>query len=185
MGNYLTSTLMEDLAEAYVFLTEDFMSIGRTCEGYPSLPDLDGDLRDLLRLAASRCGARIAAAVKREKRCFLLKTLMSVRDEGMDITPAVAQGAARRVLGRGLDGRVTARLFSTPGRTAKSKSRIGAIDLACMENALKEKLTELLDKIEAAKVAAWEQWLRSSERFGILSDWALQRQLRTGTKAHA
>lgn len=172
----LKSTLHADLAAAYRRLTADLWNIGRTPEGTPCFPGDDEQVQALVRQAAARCGANVAAAVKREKRRLLLEGLLATRQAGVDITPAVAQGTARRLLGRGLDPRATAKLFATLGRTAANKSNVTADDLVQLENELHQRLASLLLAIEQAKNQAGEHWFHSVERAEVLEDWAQQRR---------
>lgn len=172
----LRSSLQDDLKAAYDRLTSDFASIGRTADGHACFPDDDYLVQKLIRKAAARCGAGVSAAVKREKRSFLLGALLKARSQGVDVTPAVAKGAARRVLGRRLDERFVADLLATPGRTAANKSAVTADDLAPLEERLNQKLGPLLDRIEAAKARAHRQWFRSQGRIQVLADWRQQRR---------
>lgn len=172
-----TSTLKPDLQAAYDRLTADLKGIARTPKGVACFPGDDDEVQTLLHQAAARCGAGIGAAVKREKRRLLLVDLVKAHQtDGLDITPAVAQGTARRVLGRGLSARLTAKLFSTPGRTAAHKSSVTADDLAQLENHLVEQLAPLLEEIEVAKRDANARWHGSQERSEALADWAQQRR---------
>lgn len=171
----LMSTLCEDLQVAYDRLTEDFVSIGRTPTGAPCFPENDDQVQRLIQQAASRCGAGISAAVKREKRSWLLRALVAARADGLDVTPAVAKGAARRVLGRRVDERFVAQLLATPGRTAANKSNVKAADLAPMATRLDRELGPLLDRINAAKSQAHSRWYASDGRLGALADWRHQR----------
>ncbi len=172
------STLVPDLAAAYTRLTHDFARIGRTPDGQPCFPDDDEVVRALLRTAASRCGAAVGTAVKREKRRLLLLGLASAKSEGYDITPAVAQGTAHRLLNRGLDPKPLARMFATPGRTAANKSKVCAEDLAALELELDHRLGPLLREIDERKQRARKEWAGSPERAKVLDDWRKQRRSR-------
>lgn len=171
----LRSTLREDLQAAYDRLTVDFVSIGRTASGAPCFPEEDDLVQRLIQQAASRCGAGISAAVKREKRFWLLTALVAARADGLDVTPAVAKGAARRVLGRRVDERFVAQLLATPGRTAANKSPVKAADLAPIEIRLDRELGPLLDRIDAEKSRAHSRWYASDGRLAALADWRHQR----------
>lgn len=177
----LQSTLHADLAGAYRQLTADLWRIGRTLDGNPCFPEDDDQVRTLARQAAARCGAAVAAAVKREKRRLVLQALHAERTNGTDITPAVAQGSARRLLGRGLDSRATAGIFATPGRTAANKSAVSADDLGQLESELHQRLAPLLMAIDHAKNEASQTWFHSRERAEVLADWAEQRRLQLST----
>jgi len=171
----LISTLCEDLQAAYDRLTLDFVSIGRTPSGAPCFPVSDDQVQRLIQVAASRCGAGISAAVKREKRRWLLGALIASRADGLDVTPAVAKGAARRVLGRRVDERFVAQLLATPGRTAANKSQVRASDLVPTETRLDDELGPLLDRIDAEKSRAHSRWYASQGRLDALADWRHQR----------
>lgn len=175
----LQSHLETDLRAAYDRLTADFMRIGRDPEGAPCFPDDDDLVHKLIQQAAARCGANVGAAVKREKRTWLLAALLNARSAGLDVTPAVVKGAAQRVLGRRLDERFVAKLFATPGRTAASKSDVQPADLVLIEDRLKQELTPLLDRINAAKATAHSRWYLSEERQQVLADWRRQRDGRS------
>lgn len=172
----LTSTLTADLKAAYDRLTADMRRIARNSQGGACFPGSDDEVQALLHQAAARCGAFIGAAVKREKRRLLISSLLDAHRGGMDITPAIAQGTARRVLGRGLDSRFTAQHFSRPGRTAADKSTVTPDDLAEFENNLVSQLQPLIEEIEAAKHRANAQWHASAARLEVLADWAQQRR---------
>ena len=173
----INSTLKPDLQAAYDRLTVDLNGIARTPKGAACFPGDDDEVQTLLHQAAARCGAGIGAAVKREKRRLLLVNLVNAHQaDGLDITPAVAQGTARRVLGRGLSARMTAKLFATPGRTAANKSNVRADDLAQLETQLVDELAPLLEEIEAAKREANAKWHSSEGRSDVLADWAEQRR---------
>ena len=78
-----------------------------------------------------------APGLSHQKLCFKIsRSGVRARSGGLDVTPAVAQGTARRLLGRGLDARETAALFATPGRTAAHKSCVTARELADPEAVL-------------------------------------------------
>jgi len=171
----LQSRLKIDLEAAYERLTSDFVSIGRTPYGDPNFPHDDGLVQKLIQQAAARCGAGVSAAVKREKRVWLLNALLEAYAAGLDVTPAVAKGAAQRVLGRRIDERFVAKLFATPGRTAADKSRVQPADLAQIENRLDLELAPLLNQIDTEKAAAHSQWYASKERLRVLADWREQR----------
>lgn len=171
----LKSTLHSDLRAAYDRLTADFVLIGRTPSGVPCFPASDDLVQKLIQRAASRCGAAVSAAVKREKRFWLLTALVAARADGLDVTPAVAKGAARRVLGRRVDERFVAQLLATPGRTAANKSQVKADDLAPIETRLGREHESLLDRIDAAKSTAHSRWYASEERLSALADWRHQR----------
>jgi len=171
----LTSTLHTDLRAAYERLTEDFVAIGRTPSGVPCFPQDDNLVQKLIQQAASRCGAAVSAAVKREKRFWLLTALVAAKVDGLDVTPAVAKGAARRVLGRRVDERFVAQLLATPGRTAANKSQVKADDLAPIETRLEREQGPLLDRIDVAKSRAHSRWYASEGRLSALADWRHQR----------
>lgn len=132
-------------------------------------------MQKLVQRAAARCGASVGAAVKREKRAWLLTALVDARNAGLDVTPTVAKGTAQRVLGRRLDERFVAKLFATPGRTAATKTSVQAADLALIEQRLQQELVPLLARVDAAKGAAHGRWYASSERLQVLADWREQR----------
>lgn len=86
-------------------LTAELNDIGRSPKGEPIFPRDDDMVRALVLAAAGLCGAAVGAAVKREKRLMVVLEMWKARSEGMDITPAVAQRVAQRLLRRGLDAR--------------------------------------------------------------------------------
>lgn len=165
-----------DVAAAYSSLAQAFWCIGRNDKGEPCFPDDDAEVRVRIRAAAGRCGAAVAAAVKREKRRRVIDALIQARTAGLDITSAVAQGVAQRLLGRGLDSRATAAVFATPGRTAACKSHVTADDLATWEATLTDVLAQLTCELQAVQLAAAASWQSSAERTTILEDWRAQRQ---------
>ena len=170
------SLFADDLDGAYRRLTADLNSMARAVDRAPIFPSDDQLVKDLTRRAAARLGAAVAAAVKRAKRRHLFAGLVSARADGLDVTPAVAQGTARRLIGRGLDARETAALFATPGRTAAHKSSVTALDLADPKALLDAGIEELLPALERLKNLTRGRWLHSSERQAVLADWAQQRR---------
>ncbi len=168
----------DDLDRAYRRLTADLHAIGRADDGTPIFPNDDSVVKDLTRRAAARLGAAVAAAVKRAKRRHLFAGLVSARSNGLDVTPAVAQGTARRLLGRGLDTRETAALFAIRGRTAANKSSVTAHELEGPEAVLGVGIEPLLLELEHIKSLARDRWYHSSERAKVLADWSKQQRVK-------
>lgn len=74
-----------------------------------------------------RCGAMIGAAKKHGQRDILITLFkQAVERQSLDVTPAVANAAAKEVFGRGVDKATLNATFGTPGRTASDKSRVYA-----------------------------------------------------------
>lgn len=170
------STLGSDLQAAYERLTSDLQRIARD-NGQPCFPEDDDLVQTRLHTAAARCGAAIGAAVKREKSYLLMNALLQAQQtEDLDITPAVAQGMAKEILDRGLSKKMTAKLFSTPGRTAAKKTNVTQDDLKELVDNLKTQLGELMKKIELAKYEANDKWHSSQGRSDVLADWSEQRR---------
>lgn len=170
-----TEQFATEVVHVYKKLAKDYWRIGRDPNGKPCLPDSDEEIKKLIRTAIARCGAGVGAAIKRAKRRLILDELVAARNSGMDITPAVAQGTANRLLGRGLSTRETARLFSTSGRTAANKSTVTANDLEKIEKQLSNKLSLLISQLEEEKKIAHSRWATSPERKKIMEYWSIQR----------
>lgn len=170
-----TEQFAKEVVYVYQKLAKDYWLIGRDQNGNPCLPDNDQEIRQLIRIAIARCGAGVGAAIKRAKRRLVLDELVATRDSGMDITPAVAQGTANRLLGRGFSTRETARLFSIAGRTAANKSTVTANDLEKIEKKLSNKLSLLISQLEEEKRIAHANWATSPERKKIMEYWSMQR----------
>lgn len=161
----------DEIRAAYAALTVTMRRIGRDSKARPVLPDPE-DVDLLMKQAACRCGAMVAAAVKRAKRRMVLEHLAASR---LDITPTVALHCAQRLLGRGIDMRATLAAFVTPGRTAADKSAVTAEDLRELEHELGERLAALSASTWTAKEEIARAWRNSPERKAILADWAAQR----------
>ncbi len=171
----MTPQFEADVRAAYATLTATMLRIGRDSVGRAVLPKPDV-VSQLMLLAAARCGADVAAAVKREKRGLVVRSLAASQ---LDITPTVALRSAQRLLGRGIDSRATLGAFATSGRTAANKSLVTAADLAALEQELVVQLATLSDEMDAAKYVIAKAWRSSPERLAILADWSQQR--RSGT----
>ncbi|MDQ1817284.1 hypothetical protein RBA41_28660 [Massilia sp. CCM 9210] len=169
------STFLADLQAAYDGLTIEFHGIGRTSDGLPRFPEHDDMARREINRAIARCAAAVSAAVKREKRWLVLRTLQRAKDHGLDITPTVVQNTARRFLGRGLDQKAVATLFATPGRTAANHSPVRAADLVQFERELVGRMQVLLFEMDLEKSKASHLWATSVERKNVLADWSRQR----------
>lgn len=98
--------------------------------------------------AVTELGSRVAALSKSTKRRLICDKLISAkRDFAMDITPAVARNASKRLLGRGLEGPYLNKLFGTPGRTAEDKSTVTAGDLEQLESSIRRDLDRMIEKM--------------------------------------
>jgi len=72
---------------------------------------------------AGRCGSAIGSARKFCQREIVVGVLKkAVGDNGVDITPAVANATMKKIVGHGSDKITLNKYFGTPGRTAAQKS---------------------------------------------------------------
>lgn len=177
LGTLGKSTYNADVKAAYDVLATRYHQLGRGGEGgeEPIFQTDDAVVRAEIFRFIGECGAAVGAAGKREKRRLLLIDLVKAHAKGVDITPAVANNSARRLLKRGVSRQLLAKLFATPGRTPDNKSEVGAENLAAIEAKLTIKLDEATAKMNEARAAASEKWRSSATRAKIIEDWRQQR----------
>lgn len=156
----------EDQKRAYQQLLMDYLRIGQRIQNNEII-----DLTILIRQAVGRCGSAIGAAAKRAKRRHVLKAMNKIYQSGMDITPAVAQGSAHRLLGRGFDSLELIKLFATPGRTAANKSQVTENDLIEFEEELVKELETLALRLRKCKEDAKLKWFTSEKRANAIKNW--------------
>ncbi|MBF6992324.1 hypothetical protein [Cupriavidus sp. IK-TO18] len=167
----MTDECEAEIRGAYARRLLELQRIGRASDGRPILPDPD-TVRQLEFLASTRCGAAVAAAIKRAKRRLVFRRLASTT---LDVTPTVALHCAQRLLGRGIDGRAALAAFATTGRTAAEKSPVTAYALAELEAQAREQLFELVTWIGEVKREIAEEWHNAPELAAIFADWETQR----------
>lgn len=89
-----------------------------------TLDDYRIDVREGYLLAPAQRGAAFAAASKRLKQAIVLQWLKTMSDEqGVDLTPTLANHIAAAWMGRSVDRLVLLDWFARQGRTAANKSR--------------------------------------------------------------
>jgi len=160
-----------EIRAAYALLTVTMRLLGRDSDGRPVLPEAE-IVDATMKAAAGRCGAMVAAAIKRAKRDLILKRLGASR---LDITPTVALHSAQRLMGRGVDMRALLPIFGLPGRTAANKSNVSPAVLESLEATIRTDLDALVVALDMSKAAIAREWSGSPERLAILADWAGQR----------
>lgn len=169
--------LPKAIAIAYERYAFDLYSIGRTSSGALVLPD-DDTIRSKIMAAAGRCGAKIGAGVKREKRELVFRHLFKARQEGADLTMTVVQNLAVSVLGRPFGNEQVRKAFATAGRSAKDKSAIDAQYLDLIASKIRGELNELAPLMAQTRQNARLSWMESPKRSDIIEEW---REHRTTT----
>ena len=135
---HLLQVYEQEIEQAYAELLQSFTDY---------LKEGIGDLRSM----AGRCGARVGAAHKRCKRGMVFAALSGAREDGVDITPTVAENLFARLIGRGVDLRAALDEFATPGRTAANKSKVVATDLADFEAGLRPEVHSLISEMKVIR----------------------------------
>ncbi|MBL4823588.1 MAG: hypothetical protein JKX90_08765 [Colwellia sp.] len=81
-----------------------------------------GEIYTEFKQIVGRCGALVGAAGKTAKRTAIINELIKTKNNGIDVTPAVANNVCKQLLKRGCSKKVLAQHFAEKNRTAAAKS---------------------------------------------------------------
>ncbi|SEL90220.1 hypothetical protein SAMN05216262_13118 [Colwellia chukchiensis] len=133
------------------------------------------DVYSAFKQIVGRCGALVGAAGKTAQRTVIINELVLAKNDGVDITPAVANNVCKSLLGRGCSKKVLAEHFSQKNRTAADKS------LCFSDKKQKERLekvtTGLDDQVKTLKGAI--RIIRLNKSLNFVSRWSGDISLRS------